>query len=127
MGEIVINGAEIKCVYGSKSSYLMTASQTKCIVGGQPAATIKDVQTTESVAPFGMCSSMSNPQVATATAAGVLTPQPCTMVPAGTWVNLTSKLLLEGKPCLFSDAALGCSVGAGAISIVSPGQRKVIM
>ena len=72
-----------------------------------------------------MCSSLANPQVAAATAAalGVLTPQPCMPVPAGTWIPTKPKILIGGKPCLTQDCKMMCAY-AGQISITTPGQMK---
>jgi len=86
-----------------------------------------DVSFGSNIAPFGMCVSMTNPQVAAATAAalGVLTPQPCSMVPAGTWQPGKPSLLVGGKPVLTNDSMLLCGTGMGNISIVSPGQTKI--
>ncbi len=127
MGEIVVTGAKVSCTFGSKPSDITVTSQTRCNIGGKPAATIQDMQPNVNVQSFGMCSSMANPAVASATAAalGVLTPQPCTMVPAGTWVPAKPKLLIDGKPCLCSNSQLVCGMGAGFITIMSPGEMKV--
>ena len=90
-------------------------------------ATIKDMALNTNIPPFGMCTSLANPQVAAATAAalGVLTPQPCTMVPAGTWIGGKPGLMAAGIPCLCSDAGLTCGMGAGNITVAMPGQTKV--
>ena len=74
----------------------------------------------------GLCRSLMNPAVASATAAamGVLTPQPCVPVPAGTWI-CTSKVSIMGKPLLTTDGKIACAYG-GNISIVNPGQQTVI-
>jgi hypothetical protein len=85
-----------------------------------------DVAPMSSVTPCGMCTTVSNPTVAAATAAalGVLTPQPCIPVPVGPWLGGRSPLI-TGKPGLANDARLLCAYG-GSIGIVSPGQTSVI-
>ncbi len=95
---------------------------------GKPAATIQDAQPAN-ITPFGMCTSLLNPQVAAATAAamGVLTPQPCMLVPAGTWTPMKPGVLLGGQPCLTRDSTLMCSNGGGMISITVPGQMKAVI
>lgn len=92
---------------------------------GKPAATIFDAASLVNVGPFGLCTTLTNPLVASATAAalGVLTPQPCipqtmSFIPDG------NKVLIGGKPCLAQDCKLTC-VYAGQISITLPGQMKV--
>lgn len=126
MGQIVVAGASLTCSFGTAPSTLNVTSQTKCLVGGKPAATIQDVAAGSSIPPFGMCTSLANPQVAAATAAalGVLTPQPCTMMPAGTWVPGSPGPIISGIPGLCSDAGLMCATGAGRITVAMPGQTK---
>lgn len=127
MSETVVNGAKVQCPFGNKTAILKVTSQTKCMVEGKPAATVFDTNPGVNFDTFGMCSSMLNPAVAAATAAalGVLTPQPCTMVPAGTWTPVKPKLLFAGKPCLCNSSSLLCGVGQGLITITSSGEKKV--
>lgn len=128
MSEIVVNGAKVQCEFGNKPVILRATSQTKCLIEGKVAATILDVKPGVNLDTFGMCTSLLNPAVAAATTAalGVLTPQPCTMAPAGTWSLVKPKLLVGGKPCLCSGATLNCVIGQGTITIASSGERKVI-
>ena len=105
---------------------LLVTSQFKVMAGGKPAATIKDCQPMANIVPFGMCTSLANPQVAAATAAalGVLTPMPCIPVPAGTWIPTSPTHLIGGTPCLCQGSSLMCAY-AGVIQITNPGQTKV--
>lgn len=127
MGAIVVSGAVLQCPFGAAPSNLNVTSQSKCFISGQPAATIQDAQGMVNIQPFGMCSSLANPQVAAATAAalGVLTPQPCMPQTAGTWIPTSPTTMIDGKPCLTSDCKVICSNGMGTIQINSPGQMKV--
>lgn len=127
MGQLVTSGAVCMCTFGTAPGNLMVTSQVTCLAEGKPAATIQD-STPANITPFGMCTTLSNPQVAAATAAalGVLTPQPCLLVAAGTWIPTKPTVVIGGKPCLNSDSKLMCSYG-GCISITSPGQMKVIV
>jgi hypothetical protein len=111
---------------GTAPAPLKVTSQVKVLAEGKPAATIQDVAPFTNIGPFAMCTSLANPAVAAATAAalGVLTPQPCTPVPAGMWIPTMPKILIAGKPCLTQDCKLMCSY-AGSISITLPGQTKV--
>jgi len=128
MGQIVVSGATISCSFGTVPSSLNVTSQTKCLVQGKPAATIQDTAANVNIPPFGMCISMANPQVASATAAalGVLTPQPCTPAAAGTWIPNKPNCLISGVPCLDSGSKLICAMGAGMISVGMPAQIKVM-
>lgn len=122
MGQMVITGASCTCTFGTAPGTINVTSQTQVLSSGAPCATIQDCQSTN-ISPFGLCTSLANPAVASATAAamGVLTPQPCTLVPAGTWIPASPTVMVGGKPCLTSDAKLMCGY-AGSISIVNPGQ-----
>lgn len=127
MAEIVVTGASALCSFGTAPGTISATSQTACLVEGKPAATIQDAQPAN-ITPFGMCTSLLNPQVAAATAAalGVLTPQPCMLVPAGTWTPTKPGVLVGGQPCLTRDSRLLCSNGGGVINITFPGQIKTI-
>ena len=126
MSLLVNVGANLMCTMGTAPAPIKVTSQTKVLTEGKPAATIQDSAPMTNVGPYGMCTSLVNPAVAAATAAalGVLTPQPCTPVPAGTWIPTKPKVLLGGRPCLTQDCKLVCAY-AGQISITLPGQTKV--
>ena len=98
MGVLTVTGAKCICSFGSSPCTLAVTSQLTCMADGKPIATIQDMQPGANLATFGMCSSLANPAVASATAAalGVLTPQPCTMVPAGTWTPTNPKVMAKG-------------------------------
>jgi hypothetical protein len=74
------------------------------------------------IAPFGMCQSLANPQVAAATSAamGTLTPQPCVPATAGPWSPGSSIVTLNGVPALTADSKCMCT-WAGTIEVVDPG------
>lgn len=128
MGILVVTGAQLICPFGASPAVLNASSQATCLGCSKPVATITDVSTGTNITTFGMCSSMANPQVASATAAamGVLTPQPCAFVPLGVWTTSAPDILVGGKPALTADGCLMCSMGMGKISITSPGQTKII-
>lgn len=129
MGVMVVTGASCECSFGTIPCQLKVTSQLSCMADGKPVATIQDGQPGVNLSGFGMCTSLANPTVAAATAAalGVLTPQPCNPVPAGTWIAAGPKVLVGGSPCLTSDAVLICGMGAGIIRVVMPGQNKAIV
>lgn len=124
MGVAAVNGCTVSCIFGSAPGQLV-AAQATCLGNGIPMATIKDV----TIPPLGLCSSLANPAVASATTAalGVLTPQPCTCVPAGTWTPGKPSVMVGGVPALSTDSKLMCGLGMGQISINAPGQTKCII
>lgn len=117
------------CMFGGAPCTLNVTSQQLCLAEGKPLGTIQDMKPGVNLPSFGMCMSLANPTVAAATAAalGVLTPQPCTMVPAGPWIPSNPKTLIQGKPVLTNEATLMCAFGAGQIQIISPGQQKILV
>lgn len=127
MGQIVVTGGQAMCMFGTTPTGIITSSQSEVLVGNKPAGTIMDCGR-NNIATFGMCISLANPQVAAATAAalGVLTPQPCQILPAGPWIPMKPCLNIGGKPCLTSDCKLVCAMGWGMISIISSGQVEVL-
>ena len=128
MGVLVVSGALLKCSFGTTLANLTVTSQIKVLAEGKPAATIKDTAPMVNVSSCGMCMSLANPQVATATAAamGVLTPQPCIPSTVASWIPTQMKCLAGGSPCLANDSTLMCMYG-GVITIVSPGSTKVLL
>lgn len=122
----VVAGATIICTCGLAPGTLLVTSQATVLLGGAPAATITDTAPFANITPCGMCTSLANPTVASATAAalGVLTPMPCTPAPAGTWTGGGGPTISQ-LPALQNDATLVCSYG-GSISIVNPAQSTVI-
>lgn len=128
MGVIVVTGALIQCPFGTVPANLAVTSQSTVLAEGKPVATIQDCAPCVNISGCGMCSSLANPQVASATAAalGVLTPQPCVPAVAGTWIPAQTICLADGKPCLTSDASAVCSYG-GTLSVLDAGQKTVII
>ena len=126
MGLPVVAGATIMCTMGLSPGTLAVTSQQKVLMSGLSAATINDTAPMVNVGACGLCTSLANPTVASATAAalGVLTPMPCVPAPLGTWMG-GSCPLVSGQPGLSNEATLTCSYG-GTIRILSPGQTKVL-
>jgi hypothetical protein len=92
-----------------------------------PAANIMDSKPFVNIMPFGMCSSMSNPVVAAATAAalGAMTPMPCIPLTAAPWVPGAPTVLIGNMPALNNSSKCMCSWG-GVISITAPGNFTVM-
>ena len=121
----VVAGAACLCTMGTAPGQVNPTNQMTIRVGGKPVATIADAAPMTNVTPCGMCTSLANPAVASATAAamGVLTPQPCVPAPVGAWI-CAGTVRMGGKPVLTTDGKLTCSYG-GTISITNPGQATV--
>ncbi len=123
MGFQIVSGAMMQCTFGAAPSTLSVLPVNKVMVGGPPAANIMDNKPMVNVAPFGVCMSLANPTVASATAAalGVLTPMPCVPNTAAPWVVGAPTVLLANMPALNDSSMLMCNWG-GVIKIIVPGQ-----
>lgn len=127
MALVVCGGALCQCSFGAAPSSLQVLPQNKTMTT-QPIANIMDHKPMVNIMPFGMCSSMANPQVAAATAAamGVLTPQPCVPNTASPWVPGSPTVLVGNQPALNNNSKLMCSWG-GVIQITQPGQVSIMV
>ena len=128
MGQLVCSGALLQCSFGVAPSPLTVLPTNRVMAGGPPAATIMDHVPMLNVAPFGMCSSPSNPAVIAATAAalGVLTPMPCVPATVAPWVPGAPTVLVGSMPGLDTTSKLMC-MWAGVIQINLPGQFTVMV
>lgn len=124
----VTTGAVLQCSFGAAPSTLQVLPTGRVMAGGVPAATIQDQAPIVNIPPFGMCSSIANPTVASATAAalGVLTPMPCVPATSAPWLPGAPTVLVGGMPALDNTCKLMC-LWAGVIQIVSPGQASVLV
>jgi hypothetical protein len=91
-----------------------------------PAATIMDHIPMANIPTFGMCTSLMNPEVASATTAalGVLTPMPCVPVIPGPWTPGAVTVVIGEFPALTADSMCNCTWG-GVITVTNPGQFMV--
>ena len=77
MGVQVAATAQLMCSFGVAPSALTVVPKGKPVqAGGQMAATIQDFAPNVNIMPFGMCTTLSNPQVAAATSAALGRPDP---------------------------------------------------
>jgi hypothetical protein len=123
----VCMGASLQCSFGAAPSALIVIPKGRPVmVSGMLAGTILDNIPIANILPFGMCSSIANPMVASATAAalGVLTPMPCIPVVVSPWTPGAVKVKIGSIPALPSTAICNCAYG-GMIKINAPGQFKV--
>jgi hypothetical protein len=123
MPQQVTAGALLQCSFGMAPSALVVAPANQTLTGGPPAANIMDNKPIANIPPFGMCQSLANPTVASATAAalGVLTPMPCVPVIPAPWAPGSSTMLIANMPALNNTSKCMCAWG-GVIQITNPGQ-----
>jgi hypothetical protein len=119
----VCSGATLQCSFGVAPSILNVLPANQMMTSYMPAANIMDNKPMVNIMPFGMCSSLANPSVASATSAamGVLTPMPCIPVTTAPWVAGAPTVMLGNMPALNNTSTLMCNWG-GVISVVVPGQ-----
>lgn len=122
---LVVSNAMCLCTFGVAPSTLEVLPVAMTTAGGMPAGNITAAAPMVNVMPFGMCTSMANPAVASATAAalGVLTPQPCTPMTTA-WTPGCPTVSLGGPPALNAESTAICGFG-GVITITFPGQVTV--
>ena len=126
MSQLVISGAMLQCSFGVAPSSLMLPPANRVNAVKMPAATIMDTIPTVNIMPFAMCSSIANPQVASATSAalGVLTPMPCMPIITAPWAPGSPTVMIGKKPALNNVSKCMCT-WAGVISVTMPGQFTV--
>lgn len=124
----VCAGAMLMCSFGVAPAALSVLPTNRVMAGGPPAATIMDHIPIVNIPPFGMCTSLANPTVASATAAalGVLTPMPCMPVVPAPWAPGAPTVLIGAIPALDNNCKAMCA-WAGVISITVPGQFTVMV
>ena len=125
MSKLVAAGATLSCTMGTAPSTLSVLPGRQVLSEQQAVATVQDCQPNVNVAPFGLCQSPSNPQVAAATAAamGVLTPQPCLPVIPAPWTPGSPTVVVQQQAALTADSRCSCQWG-GVITINAPGQQS---
>lgn len=118
----VCTGAMMTCSFGAAPSTFV-ATPKMITTSYMDAGNIMDNKPVSNIPPFGVCMSLANPQVASATAAalGVLTPMPCMPVIAAPWTPGAPTVLVSNQPGLNNSSTLMCN-WAGVITISNPGQ-----
>lgn len=125
MAKLVVMGAMLKCNFGMAPSSLMIVDPRRATSSGKFIGNIADNKPMVNIMPFGMCQSLANPSVASATAAamGALTPMPCMPVISAPWMP-GGKELISGKPGLLDNCKCMCNWG-GVIEITNPGNTRL--
>jgi len=126
MSFCLCTGAMLSCPFGNAPVPFSALPASRVVINGRPAGVLTDMAPIVNIPPFGMCSSLSNPMVASATAAalGALTPMPCIPVPAGPWLSPSPKVLIGGRQAISNGSSLMCAWG-GRIAVQSAGQTSV--
>jgi Domain of unknown function (DUF4280) len=122
----VCMGAMMQCSFGMAPSSLVVLPTNRVMTNQVPDANIMDHIPMVNIMPFGMCTSIANPVVASATAAalGVLTPMPCIPATPAPWVAGAPTVLLGNFPSLDNVSQLMC-MWAGVITFVDAGEATV--
>ncbi len=122
MPNLVCTGATLQCSFGTTPA-TFSASDTETSAGS--AAGVVTDTAAANAPPFGLCMSLSNPQVAQATtaASGTLTPQPCQPVlspwsPGSTHVTI-------GEVAALDDSSQCTCTWDGVVTISAAGQTAV--
>ncbi len=127
MGKVVVSGAVLQCTMGAAPGSLSVVPPGGRVSANQlPMATVMDFAPTTNIAPFGMCTTLSNPQVASATSAalGVLTPQPCIPATTAPWTPGSATVTVGGMPALTDSSTCMCMWG-GTITVKQAGATTV--
>jgi hypothetical protein len=126
MSQLVGGGALLMCSFGIMPGSFMVLPTKRTNACYMPAGTIMDNIPMANIMPFGMCTSLANPQVAAATAAamGVLTPLPCVPVTTAPWAPGSPTVMIGNTPALNMQCKCMCT-WAGVISVTAPGQATV--
>ena len=113
-------GAMLQCTFGMAPSSLMVTVPLRPKCGNMLMANIMDFVPMTNILPFGMCQSLSNPTVASATSAamGVLTPMPCVPVITAPWAP-GGQVKVMNMPALINNAKCMCTWGC-QISVTNP-------
>jgi hypothetical protein len=116
------------CTFGMAPSSLVVLPTNRVLTQQVPDANIMDHIPMTNIMPFGMCMSIANPMVASATAAamGVLTPMPCIPATVAPWVPGAPTVLLGMMPTLDNTCTLMC-MWAGVITFTTPGEFTVMV
>ena len=123
----VVTGAVMTCTCGMAPSSLVVLPVRTKKLNQLPRGNIMDYTPMVNILPFGMCNTLSNPTVASATAAaqGVLTPMPCVPAIVAPWMPGNPQCMVQGQPALTKSSMCTCMWG-GAIRFTTDGQMPSI-
>jgi hypothetical protein len=123
MTELLTSDTLLACSFGEAPApfQALDLPGKMVIMGAFTTATIEEIAPEVNIPTFVMCSSMANPEVASATAAalGVLTPMPCVPLIAAPWDPPSGIMTYNGVPLATVSSKCLCSWG-GEISVEEP-------
>lgn len=122
MPQQVTTTAMMTCPFGLAPS-AFNATPRPVVSSNLICGVITDNIPIMNIPPFGMCTSLANPSVASATSAalGVLTPMPCLPVFPAPWAPGVPTVLIANIPAIDNTCTLACAFG-GVITFSTPGQ-----
>jgi hypothetical protein len=122
----VNSGSLLQCSFGAAPASFQVLPINRVTAGGTPAGNIMDNVPIVNIPPFGMCQSLANPAVASATAAamGALTPMPCMPVIPAPWVPGAPTVTIGPVLALDTSCQLMCA-WAGVITVSQTAQMTV--
>jgi hypothetical protein len=124
VSNLVCTGAALQCSFGTTpATFTASGAETSA---GAAAGVVNDVASSN-IPPFGLCMSLSNPQVASATSAasGTLTPQPCQPV-LSPWSPGSGQVTIDEVAALDDSSQCNCT-WSGVVTVSSPGQTDVTL
>ena len=118
----------IKCIFGMIPTPLTVLPDRTVTAETMLMGNITDMIPLINILPFGMCTSLANPEVLVATIAafGVLTPMPCIPVIVDPWLTEALDVIVTEGPALDQTATIMCA-WAGLIHIEEPGNFTVMV
>lgn len=121
MSNPLVSGSLLKCSMGLTPAPLTVLPLNRVMAQGPPAGNILDNKPIVNIAPFGLCRSIANPVVASATAAalGVLTPMPCIPATVAPWIS-SSRVMVGGSPMITKNSRCMCTWGGQITAAMSP-------
>lgn len=124
MPNLVCTGASLQCSMGTTPSTFAATGQH--VVAPAAAGVVTDIGAA-SIPPFGMCTSLSNPQVAAASSsAGTLVPQSCLPVIPSSWTPGSTSVTADQVAVLDDSSQCACTWG-GTITVTAAGQQAVTL
>lgn len=124
MPNLVCTGATVQCSFGATpATFSATGTQ---VSAGYPVGVVTETAAAN-VPPFGLCQSLSNPQVAAATAAagGSLSPQPCHPV-LSSWSPGSARVTIGGIAAVDDSSQCTCTLG-GVVTVSDAGQTAAAL
>lgn len=121
MSNPLVGGSMLRCSMGLTPAPLNVLPINRVFGQGPPVGNIMDNKPMLNITPFGMCRSIANPVVASATAAalGVLTPMPCVPVTPAPWIS-SSRVMVGGAPIITKSSKCMCIWGGQITPAATP-------